>query len=277
MLLAALLDAGADADDVRDGAGGDRRRRPRPASSTRVERHGIARDARRRRRAARARAPHLARRARDRRGRRARRRAARARRSTRSGGWRAAEGLIHGVPPDEVHFHEVGVARRDRRRRRRRVAAASLGADEIACSPLPTSRGFVARGARPPAAAGAGDARAPARGRCAARAARGRRRAGHADRRGARRRARDDASGRSPRWCRAQIGYGAGTRDPVERPEPRARRRSASRRSPRSSTAKPIYLIEANLDDLSPELVPDAAAAPRPRRARSTSGRCPRR
>ena len=54
-----------------------------------------------------------------------------------------AEGLIHGVPPDEVHFHEVGSLDAIGDIVGVCVAAASLGADEIVCSPLPTSRGFV--------------------------------------------------------------------------------------------------------------------------------------
>ena len=55
----------------------------------------------------------------------------------------AAEGLIHRLPPDEVQFHEVGSLDAIGDVIGVCVAAASLGADEITCSPLPTSRGFV--------------------------------------------------------------------------------------------------------------------------------------
>jgi uncharacterized protein (DUF111 family) len=53
------------------------------------------------------------------------------------------------------------------------------------------------------------------------------------------------------------VGYGAGTRDGAERPNVvRAILGAAT-----GADRRPVSLIEANLDDLLPELAPDAAAA----------------
>jgi uncharacterized protein (TIGR00299 family) protein len=66
--------------------------------------------------------------------------------------------------------------------------------------------------------------------------------------------------GAYPAMVARQIGYGAGTRDPVDVPN---LVRVVVGDAPVASLdpASPVYLIEANLDDLSPELVPDAASA----------------
>ena len=170
-----------------------------------------------------------------------------------------AEGLIHGVPPDDVRFHEVGSLDAIGDIVGVCVAAASLGVDEITCSPLPTSRGFVraAHGRLPlPAPATleilreAGAPLVPLEASAelvtptgaaliAALAAR---------------------FGPFPGMVPRQIGYGAGTRDPEELPNLVRVVLGEAQRST-FEQAKPIYLIEANIDDLSPELVPDAAAA----------------
>ena len=60
-----------------------------------------------------------------------------------------------------------------------------------------------------------------------------------------------------PRITLETAGYGAGTRDGAERPNV-VRAISASETGP---ATRPVSLIEANLDDLLPELAPDAAAA----------------
>jgi uncharacterized protein (TIGR00299 family) protein len=170
-----------------------------------------------------------------------------------------AEGLIHGVPAEEVHFHEVGSLDAIGDIIGVCVAAASLGADEIVCSPLPTSRGFVraAHGRLPlpapatleilreagaplvPLEAGAELVTPTGAALVAALATR---------------------FGPFPAMVPLQIGYGAGTRDPEDVPN-LVRVVLGETSSAPHEHAKPIYLIEANIDDLSPELVPDAAAA----------------
>jgi uncharacterized protein (TIGR00299 family) protein len=170
-----------------------------------------------------------------------------------------AEGLIHGVPPDDVRFHEVGSLDAIGDIIGVCVAAASLAADEVACSPLPTSRGFVraAHGRLPlPAPATleilreAGAPLVPLEASAELVTPTG---------------AALIASlatrfGPYPGMVPRQIGYGAGTRDPEQLPNLVRVVLGDAQRST-FEQAKPIYLIEANIDDLSPELVPDAAAA----------------
>jgi uncharacterized protein (TIGR00299 family) protein len=170
-----------------------------------------------------------------------------------------AEGLIHGVPADEVHFHEVGSLDAIGDIIGVCVAAASLGADEIVCSPLPTSRGFVraAHGRLPlpapatleilreagaplvPLEAGVELVTPTGAALVAALATR---------------------FGPFPAMVPRTIGYGAGTRDPEDVPNLVRVVLGDTSRAPHEH-AKAIFLIEANIDDLSPELVPDAAAA----------------
>jgi uncharacterized protein (TIGR00299 family) protein len=170
-----------------------------------------------------------------------------------------AEGLIHGVPPEEVHFHEVGSLDAIGDIVGVCIAAATLGADEIVCSPLPMSRGFVraAHGLLPlPAPATleilreAGAPLVPLEADSELVTPTG---------------ASLVASlatrfGPFPAMVARQIGYGAGTRDLEELPN-LVRVVLGETSSATLRHAKPIYLIEANIDDLSPELVPDAAAA----------------
>jgi uncharacterized protein (TIGR00299 family) protein len=170
-----------------------------------------------------------------------------------------AEGLIHGVPPDEVHFHEVGSLDAIGDIIGACVAAASLGADEIVCSPLPASRGFVraAHGRLPlPAPATleilreAGAPLVPLEAAAELVTPTG----------AALVAALATRFGPFPAMVPRQIGYGAGTRDPEELPN-LVRVVLGETSSALFQQARPIYLIEANIDDLSPELVPDAAAA----------------
>lgn len=170
-----------------------------------------------------------------------------------------AEGLIHGLPPDDVHFHEVGSLDAIGDIVGVCVAAASLGADEIVCSPLPTSRGFVraAHGRLPlpapatleilreagaplvPHESGAELVTPTGAALVAALATR---------------------FGPFPAMVPRQVGYGAGTRDPEDVPNLLRVVLGGASGAPHEH-GNPIYLIEANIDDLSPEMVPDAAAA----------------
>jgi uncharacterized protein (TIGR00299 family) protein len=170
-----------------------------------------------------------------------------------------AEGLIHHMPPEDVQFHEVGSLDAIGDVIGACVAAASLGADEITCSPLPTSRGFVraAHGHLPlpapatleilreagaplvPLEVGAELVTPTGAALVAALAT---------------------TFGPYPAMVPRQIGYGAGTRDPVDVPN-LVRVVLGDAPVPSLERTSPVYLIEANLDDLLPELVPDAAAA----------------
>jgi uncharacterized protein (TIGR00299 family) protein len=164
----------------------------------------------------------------------------------------AAEAKVHAVPVEDVHFHELGavdtlvdvcgaVALLDQ-----------LGIDEVACSPLPFARG-VTRAAHgtlplpPPAAlellAGAplhgveteAELVTPTGAALASTLA--------------------VAWGPLPPLELERVGYGAGTADFSDRPNVvRVVVGTARERSPVSE----VVLLETNLDDLSPELVPDA-------------------
>src|SRR3954466_4917592 len=54
-----------------------------------------------------------------------------------------AEGRIHGIDPERVHFHEVGAIDAIGEIVGVALALESLGIDRVACSPLPAGRGFV--------------------------------------------------------------------------------------------------------------------------------------
>ena len=54
-----------------------------------------------------------------------------------------AEGKIHGIDPERVHFHEVGAIDAIGEVVGVALALESLGIDQIICSPLPMGRGFV--------------------------------------------------------------------------------------------------------------------------------------
>jgi uncharacterized protein (TIGR00299 family) protein len=163
-----------------------------------------------------------------------------------------AEAKIHGVEPETVHFHEVGAIDAVGEVVGVALALESLAIDRVECSPLPVGRGFVdaAHGQLPlPAPAALELLRgAPLEGTflrtelvtptgaalVAALAAR---------------------FGPLPRMTLQGVGYGAGARDLKERPNlVRVIVGTAASRSD-------VSLIEANLDDLVPELAPDAAAA----------------
>lgn len=163
-----------------------------------------------------------------------------------------AEGRIHGIPPERVHFHEVGAIDAIGEIVGVALALESLGIDQVICSPLPIGRGFVkaAHGTLPlPAPATLELLKgAPIHGvelemelvtpTGAALVA-----------------ALASSYGTLPRMTVVGTGYGAGTRD--LKPFPNVVRVILGT----EPTTGTVSLIEANLDDLLPELAPDAAAA----------------
>ena len=166
-----------------------------------------------------------------------------------------AEGHIHGKAPETVHFHEVGGVDAIADVCGVALALEDLGVDAVVCSPLPAPRGFVAaaHGNLPlPAPATLELLRgAPLEGTDldvelvtptgAALVA-----------------ALAVSYGPLPPMTLETIGYGAGARDLAERPNVVRVLLGAATRQPETTRA---VLIECNLDDMAPELVPDAAAA----------------
>jgi pyridinium-3,5-bisthiocarboxylic acid mononucleotide nickel chelatase len=252
MLLAALLDAGADPDSVRSGLAGlgvD----GLELRTERVARHGIA--ATRVRVVGAEAQPHrdwasirdqidaagLPERPR-----------ARAQEAFRR--LAHAEGRIHDMEPERVHFHEVGAVDAIGEVCGVALALENLGIDRVACSPLPAGRGLVdaAHGRLPlPAPAtlalleGAPVYGVPLEAELvtptgAALVA-----------------ALAEEFGPLPSLTLERTGYGAGSRDMPELPN--VVRAIVGTAAP--SAARTVSLIEANLDDLVPELAPDAAAA----------------
>ena len=165
-----------------------------------------------------------------------------------------AEARIHDVEPERVHFHEVGAADALGDVCGIALALEDLGVGRMACSPLPVPRGLVdaAHGRLPlPAPAtlellkGAplhgvdleAELVTPTGAAAVAALAEG--------------------FGPLPPLRLEAVGYGAGARDLEALPnvvrvlvgEPLDGRRAA-----------PVALIETNVDDMAPELVPDAAA-----------------
>jgi uncharacterized protein (TIGR00299 family) protein len=165
-----------------------------------------------------------------------------------------AEGRIHGIDPEQVHFHEVGAVDAIGEVVGVALALESLGIDRVVCSPLPMGRGFVsAAHGRLPLPAPATLALlegAPLYGveieleivtpTGAALVA-----------------ALADTYGPLPTMTLESSGYGAGTRDLQAVPNV-VRVIVGSETRP---TGHGVSLLEANLDDLIPELAPDAMAA----------------
>jgi len=161
------------------------------------------------------------------------------------------EGGIHGVPPDDVHFHELGSLDTLIDVCGAFVLLDELGVERVVSSPLPFARGFVnaAHGVLPlPAPATLGllagaslvgvDTEAelvtPTGAAIAATVV-------------------DEWGGLPPLTLEA-VGYGAGTKDLQDRP-------NVVRVVLGAETSRPtgrVALLETNLDDFSPELVPDA-------------------
>ena len=166
-----------------------------------------------------------------------------------------AEGRVHGVPAETVHFHEVGALDAIADVCGVALALEDLGVERLVCSPLPMPRGWVVadHGRLPlPAPAvlelvkgapvygvdvevelvtptGAALVSALAEG-----------------------------FGPLPPMRLERVGYGAGTRDFAWGPNVV---RVLAGAPVEDGAAPRVSLVEANLDDLSPELVPDAAEA----------------
>jgi uncharacterized protein (TIGR00299 family) protein len=163
-----------------------------------------------------------------------------------------AEGRIHGIAPEQVHFHEVGAVDAIGEVVGVALALESLDVDTVICSPLPVGRGFVkaAHGRLPlpaPATLTLLEG-APIHGvdidkelvtpTGAALVA-----------------ALATSFGPIPAMTVQGSGYGAGTRDLEQVP-------NVVRAILGTEAATGgVSLIEANLDDFLPELAPDAAQA----------------
>ena len=170
------------------------------------------------------------------------------------------EAAVHGVAPDEVHFHEVGAVDALADVCGVALALEALGVDRAACSPLPAGRGLVSaqHGVLPlPAPAtlellrgvplygvdldvelvtptGAALVTALA----------------------------DGAFGPLPPMVLERVGHGAGARELPDRPNVvRALVGAATTAAPNGGDRRPAVLVECTLDDLSGELVADGAAA----------------
>lgn len=165
-----------------------------------------------------------------------------------------AEGRIHGVPPGEVHFHELGSLDTLVDVCGALVLFDELGIERVACSPLPFARGLTkaAHGVLPlPAPAtlallgGApfvgvdteAELVTPTGAAIAATVV--------------------DEWGPLPPITLERVGYGAGTKELDDRPNV-VRVVIGDEMGSRPTGLTPVVLLETNLDDFLPELVPDA-------------------
>ena len=168
----------------------------------------------------------------------------------------AAEGRVHGIPPDEVTFHEVGAADALGDVCGVALALESLDVERISCSPLPVARGVVgsAHGPLPlPAPAtlallegaplhgvdGDEELVTPTGAALVA--------------------ALSEGFGPVPALRLDATGYGAGARDLERVPNVVRVLVGEAEEAATPFPTRPVSLLETNLDDLSPELVPDAA------------------
>lgn len=166
-----------------------------------------------------------------------------------------AEAHVHGVPPDQVHFHELGAVDTLMDVCGVVTLLDSLGVEEIACSPLPLSRGHVRtvhgtlplpapatlellRGAPVYGVEGGQELVTPTGAALAAELA--------------------GSWGELSALVIERVGSGAGTRDLSDRANVvRVVLGEAAAEAGRGD----VVMLETNLDDLSPELVPDAIEA----------------
>lgn len=167
----------------------------------------------------------------------------------------SAEASIHGTEPEDVHFHEIGAVDTLVDVVGTVTLLGHLGAGRIVCSPLPIGHGSVksAHGTLPlPAPATvavlagapiygvpiAGETATPTGAALVAALA--------------------DAWGPIPPMTLERVGYGAGTADFPERANlVRVMLGQGPRAAPADAITE-VVLLETNLDDLNPELIPDA-------------------
>lgn len=167
-----------------------------------------------------------------------------------------AEGRVHGIAPDEVIFHEVGAADAVADVCGVALALESLGVERIACSPLPVARGIVASAHGPlplPAPAtlallegaplhgveGDEELVTPTGAALVA--------------------ALVEGFGPLPALRLEATGYGAGARELGRVPNVMRVLVGEAEEVAAPVPTETVSLVETNLDDLSPELVPDAA------------------
>lgn len=165
-----------------------------------------------------------------------------------------AEGEIHGVPPEEVHFHELGAVDTLIDIVGAVTLLDQLGVDRLVCSPLPLGRGVIdaAHGRLPlPAPATTALLRGapvvgveveaelvtPTGAALAATLA--------------------DGWGEIPAMTLERVGYGAGTADLRERANLVRVLLGQGAQSPPAGL-RGVALLETNLDDITPELITDA-------------------
>jgi uncharacterized protein (TIGR00299 family) protein len=163
-----------------------------------------------------------------------------------------AEARVHGQPIDDVHFHELGGVDTLVDICGTMLLLADLAVERVFASPLPYARGLVRaahgvlptpapatlellKGARLEGREGEGERVTPTGATLVATLA--------------------EAYGPPPPLVLSEIGYGAGSTDTPARPNVLRLLLGEIDRAPGSSD---VVLLETNLDDLNPELVPDA-------------------
>jgi pyridinium-3,5-bisthiocarboxylic acid mononucleotide nickel chelatase len=169
-----------------------------------------------------------------------------------------AEAAIHGVSVDEVHLHELGGVDTLVDLCGAFAMLDALGIERVTCSPLPFSRGTIAtaHGVLPSPApavtrllagagfvgvAASGELVTPTGAAVVAVAA--------------------DAYGELPAMTLERVGYGAGTRDTTDLPNVIRLLVGQSTESALAGSGVStvdVVVLEATIDDLLPELVPDA-------------------
>jgi uncharacterized protein (TIGR00299 family) protein len=164
-----------------------------------------------------------------------------------------AEAAVHGAPVEDVHFHEIGAVDTLVDVCGAALLLDDLAVEEVACSPLPYTRGLVEsghgvlpvpapatvellRGAQIGGAEGERELVTPTGAALAVTLA--------------------SSFGPPPAMTLDAVGYGAGTDDFEARPNILRVLLGARAEEPADA-----LLLETNLDDLSPELVPDAVEA----------------
>jgi len=170
-----------------------------------------------------------------------------------------AEARVHRVPPDRVHFHEVGAVDALADVCGVALALEALGVAQVACSPLPVGRGLMSasHGVLPlPAPAtlellhGAPllgvevdvELVTPTGAALVAALA-------------------EDRFGPLPPMVLEAVGYGAGARDLPDRPNVVRVLAGTAVAGEAAAARRPAVLVECTVDDLSGELVADAVEA----------------